>query len=132
MKAFRNRLGSLLALSALGVAGCAPYGSNALPGASPSILDAVNAGCAEYSAVAAPLSTAPDAKVQSLLAYGSGLCDIATGKVKPVVVAAPASPVLDPSTSAWIGAITGALKAAAALSGGGPAMVVPLGVTKPA
>jgi len=70
-----------------------------------SFLDAVTAACQVYAPVAAPLMTLPDAKVQSLATYGNAVCG-PTGSV--VAGFAP-----DAGTAAWVGALTGSLRALA-------------------
>lgn len=67
----------------------------------------LQAGCQEYAAIAAPLSTAPEPLVASYLSYGSALCDVATGQVQTAAL-----PNVDANTAAWIKAISGAIQAA--------------------
>lgn len=109
---------------ALALAGCASLGLTGNPIAdAPAIAADVTAGCRDYAKIAAPLAIAPDPTLQAYVAFGSGLCDIATGQVLATAV-----PNIDPNTGLWIKAITGALQAASTAV---PATVTPAAPVKP-
>ena len=97
----------IVAAVAVGLSACSAaqlqQAQSILATASADVLNTVNAACAEYAPVAAALGTANNPTVGSYLAYGNSVCSPATGAA---VSGAPA----DPSTAAWVGAITGALK----------------------
>lgn len=96
-----------VALSAA-LSGCASLGLTGNPVADlPAIQADVVKGCQVYAKVAAPLAVAPDPTLQAYVAFGGGLCDIATGNVLATAV-----PNIDKNTGLWITAITGAIQAA--------------------
>ncbi len=105
---FRALLASSVAFC---VAGCSASqvqeAQLALATAGGDVLRTVDAACAEYAPVATALATAKDPAVGTYLAYGNSVCASASG-------AAAAGVAVDPSTAAWVGAITGALKVLAA------------------
>lgn len=89
---------------------CASLGLTGNPVADlPAIQADVVKGCQVYAKVAAPLAVAPDPTLQAYVAFGGGLCDIATGNVLATAV-----PNIDKNTGLWITAITGAIQAASA------------------
>lgn len=80
----------------------------------------VRAACTEYAAIAAPLAAAPDPAIADYLSYGSALCDVATGQVRSAAL-----PNVDAHTAAWLGAITGAVKALQTAAPGAPLPAAP-------
>jgi hypothetical protein len=73
------------------------------------VLSTVSAGCREFAPIAAPLTASPDAGLANIAQTGAGMCDLATGKI-----AASGVPHIDANTAAWLGILTGMLKAASA------------------
>lgn len=95
----------LILAAAVLLAGCSTDASNRFASGVSTLLDTVAAACAVYAPVAAPLMTLPDPRVQGLAVYGNAVC----GPQGSVVAGfAP-----DAGTAAWIGAITGSLRALA-------------------
>jgi hypothetical protein len=78
---------------------------SSIAAASTDVLATVNAACAEYLPIAETAAKANDATVDAYLTYGNSVC--AAGGTSSSGVAA------DASTAAWVGAITGALRALA-------------------
>jgi hypothetical protein len=84
----------------------------AIAGVSQDILTTVGAACTEFEPVALAVgATSPTAA--SYVAYGASVCDPLKGGTVPATV--------DASTAAWVGAITGSLKALAAVPAAPPA-----------
>lgn len=72
------------------------------------LLATVAAGCATFAPIAAPLTAAPNAALANIAQTGAGMCDLATGKIS-----ASGVPNIDTNTAAWLGLLSGMLKAAA-------------------
>jgi hypothetical protein len=95
----------LILASALLLAGCATASGDKVAGAVGTILSTVQQACAIYAPVAASLATAADVRASALAIYGNAVCG-PNGSVVEGFVA-------DSGTAAWVGAITGALRAIA-------------------
>jgi hypothetical protein len=87
------------------LAGCASDSGKGLADAAGTILSTVQQACAVYSPVAASLATVPDMRASALATYGNAVCG-PTGSV-----VAGFEP--DAGTAAWVGALTGSLRALA-------------------
>lgn len=118
-------LAFVIALGAL-VAACTPTqiqdAATKVATVDASLMSTVQAGCAEFAPIAAPLANAPDPKLASIVATGAGMCDLASGKV-----VASGVPNIDPTTAAWLGLMTGVLKAAVTVPAA-PAPAAPVAV----